>query len=165
MSKKRARHYWLMKSEPDVFSYADLEAAPKQTTLWDGVRNYQARNLMRDEFKEGDGVLYYHSNAKPTGVAGLARVVRESYADPSQFDPASKYHDPKSDLDSPRWFLVDIQAALELKKFVSLPDLKANPELADMMVCQRGSRLSVQPVTKQEWGVVLRMGGLRVSDF
>ncbi len=162
---KRARKYWLMKSEPDAFSYADLEAAPKKTTLWDGVRNYQARNLLRDEFKEGDGVLYYHSNAKPTGVAGLARVVRESYPDPTQFDPANKYHDPKSDPDDPRWLVVDIQAVCELPNFVSLPDLKANPKLEDMMVVQRGARLSVQPVTKAQWGLVLRMGGLSERDF
>ncbi len=165
MAKQRARQYWLMKSEPEAFSFADLLAAPKQTTLWDGIRNYQARNLLRDELKVGDGVLYYHSNAKPTGVAGIARVVGEAYPDPSQFDPASKYHDPKSDPEAPTWQVVDIQAVRELPQFVSLPDLKANPKLAEMMVCQRGARLSVQPVTKAEWGLVLGMGGLSARDF
>ena len=157
--------YWLMKSEPDVFSFDDLLKAPKKTTLWDGVRNYQARNLMRDEMKKGDGVLFYHSNAKPMGVAGIARVVRESYPDPTQFDPAHKYHDPKADPDDPTWYLVDIQAVKALEEFVPLSSLKENPKLEQMMVCQRGARLSVQPVRAPEWREVLRMGGLSAKDF
>lgn len=165
MAKQKSRRYWLMKSEPDAFSFDDLWSAPKKTTLWDGIRNYQARNLLRDDFKKGDYVLYYHSNAKPTGVAGLAEVVRESYPDPTQFDPKSKYHDPKSDPDDPRWLVVDIRALEALPNFVSLSDLKANPKLADMMVCQRGARLSVQPVTTAQWKEVVRMGGLAASDF
>ena len=152
--------YWLMKSEPDVFSYDDLEKAPKKTTLWDGVRNYRARNFMRDDMKKGDGVLHYHSNAKPMGVAGIAKVVREGYPDPTQFDPKSKYFDEKSDPDDPRWHLVDIQAVAKCKTFIPLADMKANPKLADMMVTQRGSRLSVQPVSASEWREVLRMGGV-----
>lgn len=157
--------YWLMKSEPDVFSFDDLLQAPKKTTLWDGVRNYQARNLMRDEMKKGDGVLFYHSNAKPMGVAGVARVARESYPDPTQFDPRHKYHDPKADPDEPTWYLVDIQAVKPFEELVTLASLKENPRLADMVVCQKGSRLSVQPVRAPEWREVLRMGGLSPKDF
>jgi len=155
-----ARQYWLMKSEPDVFSFDDLWKAPKRRTLWDGVRNYRARNLMRDEMRVGDGVLYYHSNANPPGVAGIAEVVSESYPDPTQFDPKSKYHDPKATPEKPIWELVDIRAVQKGRRFVTLADLKAEPKLADMMVTQRGARLSVQPVRAAEWRVVVRMMGL-----
>ncbi|MDG1051659.1 MAG: EVE domain-containing protein [Planctomycetota bacterium] len=157
--------YWLMKSEPDVYSYAHLEAAPKQTTLWDGVRNYQARNMMRDEMKVGDLVLYYHSNTKPPGVVGVARVVKEGYTDPTQFDPNDSHFDPKSQEDNPRWFVVDIQAVAALKAYVSLDDIKANPKLAEMAVVQRGQRLSVQPVAAAHFREVLRMGGLKGADL
>lgn len=158
-AKKR---YWLMKSEPDVFSFDDLQKAPKQTTLWDGVRNYRARNFMRDEMKVGDGILYYHSNADPPGVAGLAEVASAAYPDPTQFDPEDSHFDPKSDPENPRWWLVDVRAVKPLKRFVSLAELKAHPELsATMGVCQRGNRLSVQPVEAEEWRLVKRLGGLR----
>ncbi len=157
--------YWLMKSEPDVFSYAQLEAAPKQTTLWDGVRNYQARNMMRDEMKVGDLILYYHSNTKPPGIAGVARVVGEGYPDPTQFDPNDSHFDPKSQEDNPRWFVVDIQAVTPLKEYVSLDDIRANGKLADMAVVQRGQRLSVQPVGSAHFREVLRMGGLKGADL
>ena len=156
----RRPSYWLMKSEPDVYSYAHLEAAPKQTTLWDGVRNYQARNMMRDEMKVGDLILYYHSNTKPPGVVGVARVVKEGYPDPTQFDPKDSHFDPKSQEANPRWFVVDIQAVAALKSYVSLDDIKANGKLADMAVVQRGQRLSVQPVAAADVREVLRMGGL-----
>ena len=161
----RRPSYWLMKSEPGVFSYAHLEAAPKQTTLWDGVRNYQARNMMRDEMKVGDLILYYHSNTKPPGVVGVARVVKEGYPDPTQFDPKDSHFDPKSQEANPRWFVVDIQAVAALKSYVSLDDIKANGKLADMAVVQRGQRLSVQPVAAAHFREVLRMGGLKGADL
>jgi predicted RNA-binding protein with PUA-like domain len=149
-----------MKSEPDVFAFADLWKAKGRRTPWDGVRNYRARNFMRDQMKVGDPVLYYHSNAEPPGVAGVAEVASEAYPDPTQFDPQSKYFDAKSDPDAPRWWLVDVKAVKKLPRFVSLADLKANTELAEMAVVQRGNRLSIQPVTGSEWREVLRMGGL-----
>ncbi len=161
----RRPSYWLMKSEPDVYSYAHLEAAPKQTTLWDGVRNYQARNMMRDEMKVGDLILYYHSNTKPPGVVGVARVVKEGYPDPTQFDPKDSHFDPKSQQENPRWYVVDIQAVAPLKSYVSLDDIKANGKLAEMAVVQRGQRLSVQPVTAPHFREVLRMGGLKGADL
>ncbi|MEM7517456.1 MAG: EVE domain-containing protein [Planctomycetota bacterium] len=156
------RNYWLMKSEPDVFSYADLEASKKKTTLWDGVRNYQARNFMRDEMKVGDGVLFYHSNAKPPGVAGVAKIVREAYADPTQYDPKDKHYDPKSDpeAEAPRWLCVDIQAVRALPEEVSLEALRGNPKLDGMELLRRGSRLSVQPVSAAHWRAVLSQGGV-----
>ena len=151
--------YWLMKSEPDVYSYDDL--VRDKRTHWDGVRNYRARNLMRDEIRVGDRVLFYHSNAKPPGVAGVAQVVRESYPDPTQFDPADPHFDPKSDPAEPRWVVVDLKPVKRLKTFVSLPDLRDNPKLADMGVLRRGNRLSVQPVEPAEFREVLRMGGVK----
>lgn len=154
-----APRHWLLKSEPDVFSYADLERAPRRTTSWGGVRNYQARNLLRDELAVGDLVLYYHSNAEPSGVAGIARVVRAGYPDPTQFDPADDYFDPASTREAPRWFAVDVQAHEPLPRFVALEELRAEPRLAGMVLLQR-SRLSVQPVTPAQWEVVLALGGL-----
>jgi predicted RNA-binding protein with PUA-like domain len=148
-----------MKSEPDVFSFDDLWKAKGKRTPWDGVRNYRARNFMRDQMRVGDGVLYYHSNAEPPGVAGVAEVASEPYPDPTQFDPRSKYFDPKSTPEAPRWQLVDVKAVKKLPRFVSLQELKESPELATMGVVQRGNRLSVQPVTAAEWREVLRMGG------
>jgi predicted RNA-binding protein with PUA-like domain len=147
--------HWLMKSEPEVFSIDDLAREGK--TAWDGVRNYQARNFMRDEMKLGDLVLYYHSNADPAGVAGIAKVCREAYPDPTQFDASSEYHDPKSDPDDPRWVLVDVEFVERFDEVVPLTALKDNPALADMKVVQRGMRLSVQPVTPDEWNEVLSM--------
>ncbi len=161
MPPKRARHYWLMKSEPDVYSFDDLCAEPSGATLWDGVRNYQARNTMRDLMKKGDRVFFYHSNTKPPGIAGLAEVVREAYDDPTQFDPDNKYFDPKSSPDNPRWQLVDIGPLDRLPRLVSLDELKANPRLEGMEVIRKGSRLSVQPVSASEWKEVLRMAGYK----
>jgi predicted RNA-binding protein with PUA-like domain len=149
-----------MKSEPDVFSFDDLWKAKGRRTHWDGVRNYQARNFMRDEMRVGDGVLYYHSNAKPPGVAGIAEVASEAYPDPTQFDPADAHFDPGSSLDDPRWWLVDVVAVTRFDELVSLDALKAEPALSQMAVTQRGSRLSVQPVTAAEWRFVLRMAGI-----
>ncbi|MEO0652419.1 MAG: EVE domain-containing protein [Planctomycetota bacterium] len=157
---RRAKRYWLLKSEPDVFSFDDLMRSKGRRTVWDGVRNYQARNFMRDEMAVGDGVLYYHSNAKPPGVAGLAEVASEAYPDPTQFDSKHKYFDPKSPEDDPRWWLVDVVGVQELPEFVSLDVLKADSALDQMVVTQRGSRLSVQPVTAKEWKRVCSLGGL-----
>ncbi|MDF1799006.1 MAG: EVE domain-containing protein [Planctomycetota bacterium] len=158
---KRKRQYWLMKSEPDVYSIDDLFAEPTGQTPWDSIRNYQARNFMRDEMAVGDFVLFYHSNAKPPGVAGLAQVASEAYPDPTQFDPDHKYFDPKSDPENPRWMLVDVAPLDRLERLVPLDELKGNPKLAGMATVQKGSRLSVQPVTGPEWREVLKMGGYR----
>ncbi len=151
----RAKHYWLMKSEPDVYSIEDLEKDGR--THWDGVRNYQARNTMRDDMKKGDGVLFYHSRVPPMGVSGVARVVREGYADPSQFDKKSKYHDEKATKDAPRWFCVDIAFEKQLARVVTLAEMKGEKALAKMMVTQRGARLSVQPVTAAEFKKVVSL--------
>jgi len=149
----RARKYWLMKSEPDVYSIQDLERGGREG--WEGVRNYQARNLMRDEMRVGDLVLFYHSNAKPPGVAGVSRICREAYTDDSQFDPESPYYDARADPKNPRWVRVDVEYVETFEDLVSLPTLKGDPDLADMLVTQRGSRLSVQPVAKHHFRHVL----------
>ena len=154
-----------MKTEPTTYSIDDLSKEKNKTTHWDGVRNYQARNMMRDEMKVGDLILYYHSNTKPPGVVGVARVVKEGYPDPTQFDPKDSHFDPKSQEANPRWFVVDIQAVAALKSYVSLDDIKANGKLADMAVVQRGQRLSVQPVAAAHFREVLRMGGLKGADL
>ncbi len=150
--------HWLMKSEPDVFSIDDLAKAKQQTTGWDGVRNYQARNLLRDEIAVGDGVLFYHSSVEPPAVVGLARVVRAGYPDPTQFDPKSDAYDQDSKRDDPRWFSVDIAFERKLARAVTLPELRAQPALADMVLLRRGSRLSVQPVTPAEWKKIVALG-------
>lgn len=142
--------YWLMKSEPDECSIDDALAAPDATVAWTGVRNYQARNFMRDAMQVGDGVLFYHSSCPQPGIAGLARVASGVYPDPTQFDPASPYFDPKSPPDAPRWLLRDVQA-LRKTRLIGLPELRATPELADMLVLQRGSRLSITPVSEAHW--------------
>lgn len=150
-----ARSYWLMKSEPDVYSIDDLER--DGTTMWDGVRSYQARNNMR-KMKEGDRVLYYHSRQRPPAVVGVAEVVRESYPDPTQFDPDSGYFDEKSDEDDPRWWLVDVRFVEKFEEPVSLHDIKDVGSLADMVLVNN-SRLSVQPVRKAEFEKVEAMAG------
>jgi predicted RNA-binding protein with PUA-like domain len=151
--------HWLIKSEPSEFSFDDLWAARGRRTCWDGVRNYQARNFMRDGMRVGDRVLYYHSNAEPSGVVGVAEVVREAYPDPTQFEPGHAHHDPRSDPEDPRWCMVDVRALERLPRVVTLAELKANPRLEAMAVVQRGSRLSVTPVTEAEYEEVLRMAG------
>jgi predicted RNA-binding protein with PUA-like domain len=153
-----ARRYWLMKSEPETFSWDDLCREPRQTTCWDGVRNYQARNILRDDVRVGDGVLFYHSNADPKAVVGIARVVRAGYPDPSQFDRRSPYHDPKSPEDDPRWYAVDVRAEKTLKRPVTLETMRATPALGEMRLLQRGNRLSVTPVTAAEWRTVNKLG-------
>lgn len=149
--------YWLFKSEPSTYSWDDLTAEADRTAEWDGVRNYQARNFMRDAMRIGDCVLFYHSNAKPPGVIGIARIVREAYPDDTAWNPNTRYYDPKSDPSNPTWLMVDIQAERKLPRFISLNELKANPALADMLVTKRGQRLSIQPVTPEEWAEVLAM--------
>lgn len=149
-------NYWLMKSEPDVYSIDDLARDGK--TYWEGVRNFQARNFMRDTMKTGDLVLYYHSNAEPSGIAGVARVCREGYPDSSSWDKKDIHFDPKSSKEKPLWFMVDIEYQSKLKKFLSLEDLKKNPVLKEMLVLKRGMRLSVQPVDKKHFDAVLKMG-------
>ena len=147
--------HWLMKSEPDDYSFDDLLRDGR--TMWDGVRNYQARNFMRDDMQVGDQVLFYHSNIKPPGVVGLCEVVSEPYPDHTQFDPASKYHDPKSDPENPRWILVDVAPMKALPRFLPLQELRDTESLADMALLQRGQRLSVQPVTASEFKEVVRL--------
>ncbi len=146
-------NYWLMKSEPDAFSLDDLEAVDSEP--WDGVRNYQARNMMRDEMRVGDQVFFYHSNCKEPGIVGLAEVVREGYPDHTAFDPEAKYYDPKSDPDKPRWYMVDLKFKRRLKRTISLQELKARPELADMPLVRKGNRLSVMPVSAADWDFIL----------
>jgi predicted RNA-binding protein with PUA-like domain len=142
--------YWLMKSEPEECSIDDALAAPGATVPWTGVRNYQARNFMRDAMLVGDGVLFYHSSCAEPGIVGLARVASDIRPDPNQFDPASPYFDPKSKAEAPRWLLRDVQA-LKKTRFIGLPELRATSELAEMVVLQRGSRLSITPVTEAHW--------------
>jgi predicted RNA-binding protein with PUA-like domain len=151
-----AKRYWLMKSEPDTYSIDHL--ARDGVTPWEGVRNFQARNLLRDEIHVGDGVLFYHSSTQPPGVAGLAEVVHESYPDRTQFDPASPYFDPKSTPDTPRWFVVDVRFAERFPAVVPLAVLQKTPGLENMRVTKKGMRLSVQPVTPEEWDIVVALG-------
>jgi predicted RNA-binding protein with PUA-like domain len=158
MTAKSPRRHWLVKSEPDAFSFDDLLASPDRTTGWSGVRNYQARNFMRDDMKKGDLVFFYHSSAEPTAIVGVAEVVREGYPDPTAFDPRDSHFDPKSKPDAPTWIMVDIRAVRKLARQVTLADLKAVQGLEGMVLLQRGSRLSVQPVSAQEWEIVYSLG-------
>jgi predicted RNA-binding protein with PUA-like domain len=154
-----AQSFWLLKTEPDVFSFDDLLRAPRHTTGWDGVRNFQARNFLRDEMKRGDGVLIYHSRQEPMAVVGEAVVARQGYPDPTQFEKGNDHYDAKSKPDAPLWFQVDVRAVAALKQPVTLEQIKATPELASMQLVRRGNRLSVQPVTNEEFRCVLRLGG------
>ncbi|WP_101757001.1 EVE domain-containing protein [Oceanicoccus sp. KOV_DT_Chl] len=149
-------NYWLFKSEPDEYSINDLAAEPSGSGCWDGIRNYQARNILRDQVREGDFVFFYHSSCKVPGVAGTAIVTRGAYSDPAQFDKQSKYYDEKSTADKPRWFCVDLSFKSRFKEVVSLKTLKATPALSEMMLLKQG-RLSVQPVTADEWRKILQM--------
>lgn len=151
--------YWLMKSEPSVYAIEDLERDGRAE--WEGVRNYQARNLMRDEMRRGDLVLFYHSNARPSGVAGVARVVREAYPDPTALDPESPYHDPRATPEDPRWVQVDLGFVERFDRVVPLAELKADPALEGMLVIRRGQRLSVQPVERAHFARVLELAGAR----
>ncbi|MFN3415344.1 MAG: EVE domain-containing protein [Caldimonas sp.] len=153
---KEQQQYWLMKSEPDECSIDDLAAAPGQAVPWTGVRNYQARNFMRDAMRIGDGVLFYHSSCPEPGIAGLAEVASDPYPDPTQFDPSSPYHDPASRPEAPRWMLRDVKLVRKTR-LLSLKEMRTRPELATMRVLQPGNRLSITPVTPEEWRAVLAL--------
>lgn len=152
--------YWLFKTEPSSFSWEDLNNAPGKITSWDGVRNYQARNFLRDSIKKGDGVLFYHSVQKPTAIVGIAKVVKESYPDHTAFDPGSKYFDPKSKPENPTWFMVDVKAVRALEYPLTLDAMKGEAKLARMELLKKGSRLSVQPVQETEWKRILELAGI-----
>ena len=151
--------YWLLKTEPDVFSFEDLKKRRGQTEPWNGVRNYQVRNFMRDEMKPGDLGFFYHSSCPQPGIAGIVRIVSEAYPDPTQFDPKSEYFDAGSKKDAPRWLMMDVKWEADLKRFVSLEEMKADPNLADMVVLRRGNRLSIMPVEKVHWDRVRKLAG------
>ena len=148
--------YWLIKSEPNVYSIDDLKKDKK--THWDGVRNYQARNFLRDEMKIGDKVVFYHSNTEPPGAAGICEVTKEGYPDFTAFDPDDKHYDPKSKKDSPTWIMVDVKFVEKFRNVVSLETIKENKKLQNMKLVQRGNRLSVMPVTKTEFDEIVKMG-------
>lgn len=151
--------YWLFKTEPGCFSFADLQSRPEQTEHWDGVRNFQARNFLRDDVQVGDGVLFYHSNIPEPAIVGTARVVQAGYPDWTARDPSGEHFDPKASVDNPIWFMVDVQADRLLPRPTTLEELKRYPELAGMVLLKR-SRLSIQPVTEGEWHFILRLAGL-----
>jgi len=147
--------YWLMKSEPDAFSIDDLERVG--TEPWDGIRNYQVRNMIRDEMKPGDRAFFYHSNTKVPGIVGIMDIVSEARPDPTAFDPDEKYYDPKSDPDKPRWLLVDVKYVRHTRRVIPLPELKADPALEEMPLVRRGNRLSIMPVTEDQWEHILSL--------
>jgi predicted RNA-binding protein with PUA-like domain len=153
-TKSKEKNYWLLKSEPEAFSIADLEKAAKKTTCWDGVRNFQARNFLRDSIKAGDQIFFYHSNSDPSAIVGIAQVVKEGYPDHTAFDPEDPHYDPKSKKDNPTWYMVDIQHLETFPKPLGLEELRHLPGLKNMVLLQKGSRLSVQPVTAAEWDIV-----------
>ncbi len=152
--------YWLMKSEPNAFSIDDLQAMPEQTEHWDGVRNYQARNMMRDQMKVGDQVFFYHSNCETPGIVGLMEVVRTGYPDHTAFDPQSRHFDPQSSPDRPRWFMVDVKYLRHTRRVIPLSELKEQELLEKMPLVRKGNRLSIMPVTPVEWDYILRLEGL-----
>jgi predicted RNA-binding protein with PUA-like domain len=154
----RIRQYWLMKSEPDEVSIDDALAAPDGVVPWTGVRNYQARNFMRDAMRIGDGVLFYHSGCAEPGIAGIAEVASTPYPDPTQFDASSPYHDPKSTQEQPRWMLVDVRA-LRKTRLLSLTQMRSDPELAEMQLLRRGNRLSITPVEPAQWQRIMQLLG------
>ncbi len=156
---KGERRYWLLKSEPEVFSFDDLQAAPKKTTGWDSVRNSGARNFLRDGMKVGDLAFYYHSNAEPSAIVGICEVVRAAYPDATAFDKTHDYYDAKSDPEAPTWFMVDVRAVSKFARPVTLPEIKAHAMLSQMALVKVG-RLSVVPVTKSEWDVVVALGNV-----
>jgi predicted RNA-binding protein with PUA-like domain len=154
-------HYWLLKSEPDVFSFDDLKRRPKKTEPWTGVRNYQVRNMMRDDMQAGDLGFFYHSSCEVPGVAGVVRIASEAKPDPTQFDPKSEYYDKGSKKEEPRWLLVDVAWEADLPRFVTLAALHAEPRLGEMLVLRRGNRLSITPVEKRDFDLICKMGGMK----
>jgi predicted RNA-binding protein with PUA-like domain len=151
------RHYWLLKSEPTSFSFDDLWKAPKRTTSWDGVRNFQARNMMRDQMKPGDLVFIYHSSADPTGIAGIAEVVKGGHPDETAFDAKDSHFDPKSRRESPTWYVVDVKALKKVDPMITLEQLRGVKGLEEMVLLRKGSRLSVQPVSPGQWEIITSM--------
>jgi predicted RNA-binding protein with PUA-like domain len=147
--------YWLMKSEPEAFSIDDLKSRPQQSEHWDGVRNYQARNMMRDEMKVGDQVFFYHSNCTEPCIVGIATVVKEGYPDHTAFDPENKHYDPKSKPEQPTWMMVDVKYVRYLRRNITLTELKTYPELAELALVRRGNRLSIMPVSESQWAFIL----------
>ena len=150
-------NYWLIKSEPGEFSIDDLAACSGQTEPWGGVRNYQARNMLRDQMRSGDQVFFYHSNTSSPGIVGIAEVVREGYPDDTAFDPDDKHYDPKSDLSNPRWYQVDIKLVRKLERSITLSELKASEQLDGLPLLRRGNRLSVMQVTRMQWKTILKL--------
>jgi len=153
--------YWLMKSEPDVYGVDHLAGAPKRTTAWEGVRNYQARNMLRDDFRKDDLAFFYHSSCEVPGIAGVVKVVREAYPDPTQFDRRSEYYDAKSTRETPRWFCVDVKLEKRIEPVITLPELREHESgaLREMVILKRGNRLSVTPVTAAEWRCIVALRG------
>jgi len=162
---KRARRHWLFKTEPSCFSFDDLWTAKERRSIWDGVRNYQARNLLRDEVQSGDGVLIYHSSTRPPHVAGIAWVCEAGLVDPSAFEPAHPQYDPRSTPEQPRWFTVRVEALCALPRLLTLAQIRANAALAGLPLLQRGQRLSIQPVDENAWLLMLEMAGLGVEEI
>ncbi len=146
-----------MKTEPDCFGIDDLIKAKNKTAHWDGVRNYQARNMLRDQIRKGDLVFFYHSNATPPGIAGIAEVVKEAYPDHTAFDPENEHYDPRSNQENPRWFMVDVKFQKKFDQLISLDELRKKPMLENMQLLRKGNRLSVMPVDKEHWGIILAM--------
>lgn len=149
--------YWLFKSEPDCFSIDDLSCCPKKTEHWDGIRNYQARNMLKNEIKKGDRAFFYHSNCKPPGIAGMVEVVKAGYPDFTAWDSHSEHFDPNSPPNNPRWYMVDVKFIKKFPRLVTLDEMKRHPKLKHMVINRKGNRLSITPVTLQEWEVVLEL--------
>lgn len=154
--------HWLLKSEPDVFSFEQLKSRPGKTEPWNGVRNYQVRNYMRDDMQPGDLCLFYHSSCALPGVAGVVRIASKARPDPTQFDPRSEYFDKGSRPDNPRWLLVDVAWDADFSRFVPLHELRGEPRLAELLVLRRGNRLSITPVSKPDFDLICRLGGVRL---
>jgi predicted RNA-binding protein with PUA-like domain len=155
--------YWLLKTEPDVFSFDDLKKRAKKTEPWNGVRNYQVRNMMRDDMKVGDLGFIYHSSCEVPGVAGVVRISSEARPDPTQFDPESEYYDKGSKKEDPRWLLIDVSWEADFKDFVTLTALRDEPRLADLITLRRGNRLSITPVEKKHFDIICKMGGAKLK--